>query len=99
MPAAERSSNVCMYVCMALLLDCQLVPIPSQFAVCVRIDLALRRILSSFLLRYRSDLLARGWGSSSHSADDLAFLDGSPACFDGSFFFLSKMNFEKVLSV
>jgi len=36
-PAAERSSNVCM----ALVLDCQLVPIPSPFAACVQIDLGL----------------------------------------------------------
>jgi len=62
-PAAERSSNVCM----ALVLDCQLVPIPSPFAVCVQIGLGLRfgylLLLtwlrdadSFFLLRFRSDL-------------------------------------------
>ena len=77
----ERSSNVCM----ALVLASQLVvPIPSPFAVCVQIGLGLRfgYLLfltwlrdadSFFLLRHRSDLLARGWGSASHSADDLHF--------------------------
>jgi hypothetical protein len=86
---------------MALLLDCQLVPIPLPFAVCVQIDLWFAFWLSSppdlvtergffLLLRCRSDLLARGWGSAFP-----LWMDRLLACFQGLFFF--KMNFSKVL--
>lgn len=104
MPAAERSSNVCM----PLVLDSSWCFSP--FAVCVQIDLGLRFWLSSLLLlawlrdadsfilllRCRFDLLARGWGSAFQSADNLEFLDGSPSM---PLFFFLKMNFKKVWSV